>query len=249
MLMKKHVQVIGHRGACEYAPENTMPSFDLAYDLGVESIETDVRVTKDGTLVLFHDSNMARTSNGIGTIEEHTYQELMQLDFGSWFSKKFEDTKIVRLSEFLNKYGNKIHLNLEIKSPDIERIVLNELNEVGLDYTNYVITAFELNKLKKVKELDPKVSTGFLFGGSFDKEKVDLCSDKRIGHTCPNAADMNAETVEYAHDRGLFVRAWGVADLDLMRHVVKCGGDGMTINFPDKLIEFLKNIKQAGEIK
>lgn len=84
-----------HRGASSYAPENTMSSFKKAFQLGSNGIELDLQKTKDGKLVIFYDKEIDKKSNGTGKISDYTYNELLELDFGSWFGKEFKNEKIV----------------------------------------------------------------------------------------------------------------------------------------------------------
>ena len=107
---------IAHRGYSSKAPENTFASFDLAIKNNFNFIETDVQLTSDNIPVIIHDDKVDRTSNGKGLVSEMKLNEIKSLDFGSWFSKEFNDEKIPTLSELLKKYSDKIHLVLELKS-------------------------------------------------------------------------------------------------------------------------------------
>ena len=109
-------KIIGHRGASMYAPENSASSLKLASSMGIEWIETDVQITLDNKLVIFHDEKLERTSTGDGFLALKKFSELKKLDIGSWFSKEFEGERILSLVEFLDlikKY--KFSLQLEIK--------------------------------------------------------------------------------------------------------------------------------------
>ena len=109
-------KIIGHRGASMYAPENSASSLKLASSMGIEWIETDVQITLDNKLVIFHDEKLERTSTGYGFLALKKFSELKKLDIGSWFSKEFEGERILSLVEFLDlikKY--KFSLQLEIK--------------------------------------------------------------------------------------------------------------------------------------
>src|SRR6266700_421843 len=119
------MKVIGHRGAAGLAPENTFAGFDLALEIGVDGIETDVQKTKDGKLVLFHDDLLDRTTNGTGVLQEMSWQELQRLDAGSWFDSKYAGERIPLLIEALERYGTRTCFDLEIKQIGIEYAVLN----------------------------------------------------------------------------------------------------------------------------
>ena len=110
------MKVIGHRGAAGLAPENTFAGFDLALELGVDGIETDVQKTKDGKLVLFHDNLLDRTTNGAGVLQETSWQALQQLDAGSWFDSNYAGERIRGCIECI------------ISSPFVERIEQIEIH-------------------------------------------------------------------------------------------------------------------------
>ncbi|MDC1541872.1 glycerophosphodiester phosphodiesterase [Candidatus Pseudothioglobus singularis] len=123
------MKIIAHRGASRYAPENTMPAFQLAYEMQADGIELDVHLTKDRVPVIIHDEHVGRTTNGKGFVRDFTYSELKKLDAGSWFSPKFIDTKILSLEELLHWIRSKdMFLNIELKNnkydyPELEPIV------------------------------------------------------------------------------------------------------------------------------
>ena len=94
----------GHRGACAYAPENTMSSFKKALELGVNGIELDLQKTKDNKIVIFHDDIIDNKSNGKGKIRDYTYEELLKFDFGSWFDIKYKGEKIVLFEDFAKEF-------------------------------------------------------------------------------------------------------------------------------------------------
>src|SRR5690625_1023085 len=96
-----HVAVIAHRGAQDGAPENTLPAFLRAVEVGSDGIETDVRVTKDGDLVLIHDETVDRTTNATGPVHSFTTEELRLLDAGSWFHREFTGTRVPLLRALL----------------------------------------------------------------------------------------------------------------------------------------------------
>jgi glycerophosphoryl diester phosphodiesterase len=90
-----------HRGYSYTHPENTMPAFKEAVNKGFRIVETDVKITSDGVFVLLHDDTIDRTSNGSGAINQMTYDDVMQYDFGSWKGDEFVGTKICKLEDFL----------------------------------------------------------------------------------------------------------------------------------------------------
>ena len=93
---RDHIYVAAHRGWSTAYPENTMEAFRAAAEIGVDQIETDVRVTKDGELVLIHDATVDRTTNGTGRVIDMTLAELKTLDAGIHKGEQFKGCKILR---------------------------------------------------------------------------------------------------------------------------------------------------------
>ena len=93
--------IYGHRGASGHAPENTLPSFRLAMDMGADGFELDVHMSKDGELVIIHDKTVDRTTNGTGAVKDMTLAELKALDAGGWKGVEFEGLKIPTFREFM----------------------------------------------------------------------------------------------------------------------------------------------------
>ncbi|KGK11273.1 glycerophosphoryl diester phosphodiesterase [Vibrio navarrensis] len=108
--------IVGHRGVAGSYPENTRASVQAAIDLGLSWVEIDVQPTKDGVLVVCHDHTIDRCSNGKGCIDEHTLEELQDLDFGGWFDPKFNDEPIMTLESLLKMAAEyDLGLNIEVK--------------------------------------------------------------------------------------------------------------------------------------
>lgn len=112
------IDVIGHRGAAAYAPENTMVSFMKAEDLGADWFELDVRLSKDGEVVVMHDATVDRTTNGHGNVRDLTLYDLKQLDAGAWKGPEFAGERIPTLQQCLDYAKFKIGVYVEIKSCD-----------------------------------------------------------------------------------------------------------------------------------
>lgn len=160
-------KIIAHRGASKLAPENTLPAFQLAYDLGADGIETDVQLTKDQVPVLIHDEGLKRTTNGYGYVKDYTYQELKQLDAGSWFSISYSNTRIMSLEEFLHWIKDKpLCLNIELKNNKIdykrlENIVYTMVKDFQLlDRT--ILSTFNPKSILRMNRLDPSINSAFL---------------------------------------------------------------------------------------
>ena len=119
----RDILLIGHRGALLAAPENTLPSFDKAIELGFDMVEMDVRSTKDGVPVVFHDKTVERTTNGTGELEALTWEEVQQLDAGSWFDPAFAGTRVPSLEEALAHLQGRICIMWDTKGKPTAEMV------------------------------------------------------------------------------------------------------------------------------
>ncbi len=116
------VDIIAHRGASAYAPENTLASFRKAIELEAHWFELDCTLSKDGEVVVIHDDTLARTTGGVpGEVRDYTAAELKRYDAGSWFSPEFAAERIPTLAETLDLARGKIGVYIEIKDSDDDR--------------------------------------------------------------------------------------------------------------------------------
>ena len=226
-----------HRGASEYAPENTLSSFYLGLLQGANGIETDVQKTKDGVLVLFHDDTLDRVSDSSGKLCEFTLQELRQVKIYGNSTTGFYD-RIVTLREFLEKFsGYDIDFAIELKGADVEEETLEMVKEFGI-MNKTTFTSFQYDYIKKIKELDRTARVGWLTS-STDDEIITRILEIGGEEIAPKAELITEELVEKWRKAGLGVRAWGVFGVALMKKMCQLKVDGMTVNFPDRLYEFL----------
>ncbi|MBR7146244.1 MAG: hypothetical protein IKD11_00810 [Oscillospiraceae bacterium] len=224
-----------HRGASDYAPENTLSAFYLGLLQGANGIETDVQMTKDGHLVLFHDDELSRVTDGEGTIAEHTLCELKALKV---YGKNGFFDRIPTLREFLEKFSAyDISFALEVKVEGVEEGMLALAKEFGI-MEKTTFTSFLFPCVAKIKELDKSARVGFLTRAVDDEpiEKLLSIGGEEFG---PKAETATKELVARARAAGLGVRAWGVMDEELMKKMCALEVDGMTVNFPDKLTAYL----------
>ncbi len=127
--MNPSVEIVCHRGANEYAPENTYASSQFCIDWGVQYLEVDINTSKDGIMYLFHGPDLASTTNGTGKIYEWESADIDRLDCGSWFDPVFGHEKIPRLTEFLDWIDHRIKLFFDVKWAN-----LRQLREVVYQY-------------------------------------------------------------------------------------------------------------------
>jgi glycerophosphoryl diester phosphodiesterase len=229
---------IAHRGASSYAPENTFAAFDLAIEMGARHLELDVHFSSDGHLVVIHDDTVDRTTDGSGPVTSRSLVALTALDAGAWFDPRFKGERIPTLGAVLERYwGAHLHVELKGHSAGLAQRAVDMIRSSGIA-TNVTITSFQKAKLEETRAYAPELPTGWLVGEVSDAV---VAQARAMGLTqlCPRAGAVTPELVSRLHAEGLVVRAWGVATEDLMRQVVTAGADGMTVNFPDKLLAYL----------
>ena len=233
-----------HRGASEYLPENTFSSFDCGISMGANGIETDVRRAADGTLILFHDSTLERMTGEIGKPEDYTYAELLKFDV----KKNGHTDKIVSLEDFLHRYSQlDLNFAIELKGDGVEKDTADLLRKYDMKKKAFV-TSFDLAMLESFKKYAPEFRIGYLTKDISEKTLAEL---KRIGadELCPIAREIDREKVLHWHREGFNVRAWGVDSKETMKNVYDSGADGMTVNFPDLLTEYIKEKNIISEDK
>lgn len=238
-----------HRGASEYAPENTLSSFYLGLLQGANGIETDVQRTKDGTLVLFHDDTLERVTDSVGEISDYTLAEIKRIKVMGNSTGGFYD-RIVTFREFLEKFADyDIKFAIELKKENTEADVLELIKEFGIQ-DKTTVTSFNIEYLKICKKLDPSIRVGLLTVGD-GCDRIDEL--KAIGgeEMAPQAECMTEESVYKLRQEDFGVRAWGLfgyAPLLLMKRMCEIGVDGMTVNFPDRLTQYLNSQQQKGMV-
>jgi glycerophosphoryl diester phosphodiesterase len=226
------VKIIGHRGACGYAPENTFASFDLALTLGADGLETDIHRTRDGELVLTHDDRVDRTTNGQGLVSDLTLAEIKALDAGNWFGPSFAGQRIPSLDEFLARYAGRTPLlDLEIKAPDVEQQVVEAVKRHGAVGTA-ILKSFNFDWVKRASELLPKAASCWLTY-PFDEAIIQRAKEAGFTEIGPAVETATPELVAYAHSLRLLVRGWKVGSKELMRRAYALGFDGFSIDWPD----------------
>ena len=237
--MNNNFIVYAHRGASAYAPENTKVAFEKAIELKVKGIELDLQKTKDGKIVIFHDDYIDKKSNGTGKIEEYTYQEVLELDFGRWFDDKYKNEKIVLFEDFARDYLKKyITFAIELKALGIEEETLEIINKYKT-HDNIYITSFLYDALKNVRKIDSNIKLSWLIEDRISKENIEKLLKINGTQICPRASLASKEDIEFANNNGVGVRLWGINNEEIMYKVYKLNIEGMTVNFPDKLIELL----------
>jgi glycerophosphoryl diester phosphodiesterase len=234
------LMVIAHRGTSAYAPENTLAAFDLALQMGYRHLELDVDLTRDGHIVVMHDDTVDRTTNGTGPVGNHTLAELRALDAGAWFGSQFTGERVPAYAEVLDRYRGQAHLHTELKgrAPHLTSGTVDLVRQYDM-VDHVTVTSFQYPRLAEIRAYAPELSTGWLVREVSD---ATIAQAQTLGLTliCPRADTVTPALVHRLQAEGFVVRAWGVADDALMCQVVDAGADGMTVNFPDRLLAYVQ---------
>ena len=227
------IEVTGHRGAAGLEPENTLRSIQKAIDLGVDRVEIDVRVTRDGHLVVIHDETVDRTTDGHGYVKDLTFSELRRLDAG-------KGEKIPTLEEALRLTRGKVTLQIELKAPEATEPTVHLIEREKAE-REVIITSFMHELLSRVHELNPALRTGALF---FDV-KGDICRKALDVHSEAIHVyyrNVDSELVEEAHRRGLKISVWNPDEAEEMKKMISLNVDVIGTNRPDLLLNLLKEM-------
>lgn len=240
-------KVISHRGANKYAPQNTLAAFGKSIEIGVDGLETDVHITKDGQLVICHNYTIDDTSDGKGEISQMTLAQLKSYDFGAYFSPKYAGTRLPTVDEFLSlvETTDISVLNIELKSPkdgrtEIVRETIRLVKQHGL-LDRLLISSFDSKLLVEAKQIDENCKTGFLYS----PERLNMWKDRLIRNYVDYAKSIGADAlhphyafvdekyVESAHKAGIMVNPWTVDSVKAIESMIHCGVDGIITDFPD----------------
>ncbi|MEK3862150.1 glycerophosphodiester phosphodiesterase [Paenibacillus sp. FSL H7-0716] len=253
------VYTIAHRGASGYAPENTIPAFELAIDMKTDYIELDIQLTKDHVPVVIHDGTVNRTTNAKGYVKDFTLEQISILDAGSWFNEqypmfardKYVDLRIPTLKEVFERFGKEVDYMIEIKDPTSNSNIEALLNEEILNYdlsAHVAIHSFSEASLRRFHSINPAVPLYQIVWYDFPVYKISESYVNRLKTYAvgisPNFQKINAAYVAQAKNSGLKVFPYTVNYQVNMDKAVIWGVDGVHTNFPDRFSEVIKNNKR-----
>jgi glycerophosphoryl diester phosphodiesterase len=222
---------IAHRGASGRFPENTLRAFEAAIEAGAEMCELDVRLTRDGALVVIHDDTVDRTTNGTGEVRAMTLQKLKRLEAGSKFGVQFANERIPTLEEVLALVGGRCGLNIEIKAPGVESKLCALIRTRA---AAMLVSCFDWQALVRVRSLAPEIPVGLL-ASRWPARLLGAASEMKAEAINPRFDMVTEELCAAAHKRGIRVYAWTVDAPDAMRKLIAYGVDGIVTNYPERI--------------
>jgi glycerophosphoryl diester phosphodiesterase len=206
--------IVAHCGDSKHAPESTIPAFQSAIEKGVNAIEFDVHLTRDGKLIIHHDNYLGRTEQASGFIGDYTLAELQSLDVGVWFDRKFEGTRMPTLEDVFALRNGTIRFEIELRTPSLLclQAVTDEIASAKLE-EQVELTSPHVPLLCRVKTVNPNLRTGLFFEPFRDwvqtaqrEELVTswlVLSGAEVGHL--PLATVDNSLVCRAHDLGLLI--------------------------------------------
>jgi glycerophosphoryl diester phosphodiesterase len=227
---------IGHRGAAAHMPENTLPSFERALELGADALEFDVALSRDGVPVVIHDDTLDRTTNGRGAVDAFTFEQLARLDAGLW---KGVATHLPSLAEVLEAFAGRTLLNLEIKSSP-RRAELVEACSQAVDssgaFASVVFSSFDHDALRLLRHLRPEARIAVLSETLGLQRAMTCAAELGAENLHPPFLLVDRTLVERAHAEGLQVWTWTVNEADAIARAVAVGVDGIFSDFPERVV-------------
>lgn len=206
--------ILAHRGGAYEYEENTLQGFRACYEAGIRGFETDIRMTKDGVLVILHDDDLKRTHNGTGAIEQMTAAELKQITTKQGQSFLFLDEL---LEYFADKPGVMIELEMKTKNHELypdSRIdeYCVALYEAAKRYrpegSKYVFTSFDKRPLRAIRTLDAKAPTAFIKSAPLSEEFMAEAKELGANHIACRISGTSRDLVDKAHAQGFKVNCW-----------------------------------------
>ncbi len=223
-------EIVAHRGITSQAPENTLPAFQRAVDLGADAVEMDVRLTADRIPVIYHYFYLQELTSLAGPVFKFTAKELMQARVASKTESENSEP-IPTLREVMEGIGGKIGLEIELKGPEPEcaDVVAGLLRDYQQFWDSIEITSFEPSLLKRIHEVYPGLATDLLYPRSEPWMNLDVVSyqalhlarlaEARAVHLHPS--QMSKDVVSFIRTHGVEIHAWDVNDEDALHTCVK----------------------------
>jgi glycerophosphoryl diester phosphodiesterase len=230
--------IFAHRGACAFAPENTLPSFELAVAHHADAVELDAKLSRDEVVMVIHDQTVDRTTDGIGKVNALSLGELKAFDAGSFFCQEFTGVKIPTLDEVFEAVGQKVLVNVELTNYKSKQDALVERVAAVVKRhkmeERVVFSSFLPINLVKSMALLPTTPVALLclpgLMGIISRSKLSRHFSPQIVH--PYLSDVNLRYIEREHKSGRRVHVWTVNnEADILR-LKTCGVDGLFTDNP-----------------
>ncbi len=231
-------QIVAHRSGAAYAPENTMAALDHAIAMKLDMVEIDVQQLKEGELILLHDDSFNRTAGEDKKVWEVGYDEVRDYDAGSWFSPEFSGELLPKLDDFLKRAKGNIQVMIELKSTGRETNLVEGVVELIEKYDMFDqcnIGSLNLELLKEVKTIDPKIETVYItpliYSIQYDIDFIDAFSVE--------TTMLTREMVVSMHLEGKRVYGWTANSKETIEKNLRCQVDGIVTDNPELVNQYV----------
>jgi len=232
-----------------------MSAFVRAHEMGCSDVETDVYFTRDGKLLLFHDDTLERTTNGMGLPEEYNLDELKLLDAGSWWDpantgdgpelfwdRDYTGEQLITLEELLDAFGDTFTYHIEIKkpAPGLVPAVIKTIKERNLIENVFIAAADDDDSLQEALRIQVNIRVASACVKRLKKvgaKAIEECFEHGYSMITLASFNQSKELVNLGQSLGMEVRSSGIRNRDDMLRAVELGCNGMTINWPDWLMD------------
>jgi len=238
----KRPYIWAHRGADGYAPENTLPAFSLAAQMGADGVELDVQLTKDGQVVVCHDEKIDRTSNGKSWLKDYTLDELKKLDFSNG-DENYAGVQIPTLEEVFELLRDTgMYVNIELKTQiipylGIEKKCINLVEKTGFE-DRVIFSSFNHLSLQLARLISPETKIGYLYvhvpGSAITSAKKHGVNALHIQHNDLLTPDFSEE----CRKNEIEINAWTINDENELRLCVEHDVNAVITDYPDRIRQF-----------
>lgn len=241
----KPFYIQAHRGYSEIYPENTLLAISKAFDAGADQVEIDIALTKDGHLVVMHDLDVARTTDGRGTVSSLTLDEITRLDAGSWKGESFRGERVPTLAQAAEAAQGRGWLNIEIKSRGRVNLPLSDI-AAGLSRTlrsmemhsKAIVASFDLQPLLEVQRHDPDLRLMLIDWDPPDSGGLQAAIKSGLYGWTPKPELAALDRIECATEAGLVVQV-DVRKLEQIGPWRRAGVKGFSSDNPEQLKAYL----------
>jgi len=246
LTVNRTVKVIAHRGASAVTPENTLPAFQLALELGADEVELDVVRCATGEPIVIHNDTVDKTTDGTGAVQDKSLAELKELDAGCWFDEKYRGTKIPTLDEVFEFLNRRVTVNVELKGESLkadglEHVVIESVRRHSMS-DKVIASSFNPCRLWRTRSEAPELKIALIFSpyNSLYLRRGWFAPLLKVHGLHAFHSMVDARFVDRAHQRGRWVYAWTVDDPERMMALIRTGVDGVVTNDPGLLKDALE---------
>lgn len=253
--------IIAHRGASALAPENTLAAFRKAIADGAEGIEFDVRLSKDGEAVVFHDADLKRIGGRDEKVSDFSFEDLRKIDAGSWFNgvfpryadEKFSGETIPSLKEvlsLLSDFRGLIYIELKCRESEVEPLVRAVCKEIRASHLQpqIIIKSFRLQVIPEVRRQCENVTTAALFAPKImtmlrkEKHLLKIAQEFRADQISLHYTLVSGKFMKKAEKRNFPVTVWTVDNPRFVKRAIDFGIRSVITNNPANLLEKRRQI-------